>query len=272
MYTIRQIRSITLATTTLTAVLAGMVAPVSATVPVIHVQPKAQLHQAKPAIPASLGCAQVALPKATTTTTGIVRQPDTQNTLSARAQAVLQGGDAAALDGVSGDCRLADSSGDSASRLNDGEAAAQLAEKVDEMMQQTHPVLEGDLQAPPNEVKGPHLDISEEDHQVHAYLGEGITRHDLGALRPAETAAEVLAIGERLTLQYDNTDHRYHVALGGHLPSGELSARAQGVTAPSAAVPEPAAYATLLAGLFLLAVLRRRPSRPTTPTPASNIA
>lgn len=172
---------------------------------------------------------------------------DAAGTLPEYVRTVLHGNQED-LDTLLSSCRMADGETDKEARINDGVDVSQLLQQIDGWLELNRPQETEDEQALDDKFQL-NLAVSAADHQLHAYLGIGPDTKDLGRLHDtavwlAQDAADVGAAGpdghpDRAAPAHLAADHPSHAT-------------------PTSPVPEPGGYTLLLAGLGVIALLRRR--------------
>jgi len=179
--------------------------------------------------------------------------------LSPRAQRVINGGGKTDLDGYTGRCRLADAENNTDEHLNDGMDPTKILELLDDVAAANRQLNEEDEQALlNNEGSSIHVEVDNIDHELHAYIGNGMNRQDLGQLSRLDLQrAEDEGL---IVLHFGSEDGRY--APGNKQHGSEIDANGAILgMSTTAAIPEPSTYAMLLAGLGLLVWRRRRNNR-----------
>ncbi|NRR31592.1 PEP-CTERM sorting domain-containing protein [Oxalobacteraceae bacterium] len=173
---------------------------------------------------------------------------------SAHAQQVLHGDGRTDMDGLNSPCRLVDSSRAKDARLNEGENVAELLAQIDEWLELNRKRGEQNKDTVDSGVS-PVLDLELDDDGRHwqAFLIQDQGLQDLGSLsglsplQPFDDGLELV-----LKFRADGSVQAVarHSGLSGFSPEA-------GDAATASAVPEPAAWATLMAGLALLGWRRR---------------
>ncbi|WP_229260076.1 PEP-CTERM sorting domain-containing protein [Duganella aquatilis] len=219
--------------------------PSAVAVPILEAPPHWQAERAKPPAPGMSNC--VGQPA------GATRPPTAWNgsgdaPLSASAKRALHGGGRNDLDSYKGRCRLVDADHDSSEPLNDGVDPEQLLKLLDEMDAMNRTLSEDEEQS----LLGSriHIAVDSTDNELHAYIGAGGSRLDLGQLSRLDL--ENLPEGDDLAPRYDASERTGRA---------EKQLNRMGQANPvvlAAAIPEPSTYAMLLAGLGMLALMRRR--------------
>jgi len=160
----------------------------------------------------------------------------------------MRGDELAELDNNPGGCRLNDAGKDTGTRINYGVDWDRVFKKIAEMEEQPR---EADDEDDAKRDPHPHLrlEFSEADHQLHAFLEDGMGGRDLGPLS-----------GEEQTPSWEGRNDPLR-ARGG----GQNQAQAGQLRTPLSPVPEPSAWAMLLGGLAALALWRRVSERKARP-------
>lgn len=219
-------------------------------VPTLEAPPQWQSKRARPPAPGVANC--TGQPPATPHNTAATAWHDDDAALSSRAQRALHGGGKVDLDSYTGRCRLIDAEHDGQEPLNDGIDPEKLLKLLEEMDALNRTLSVEEEQALLERLGSRiYVQLDSTDNELHAYIGNGVNRQDLGQLSRldpqylAEDGDLVLHYGENE--RYAQAQRQMQNALGGANPMGL-----------TAAVPEPSTYAMLLAGLALMHLMRRR--------------
>jgi hypothetical protein len=174
--------------------------------------------------------------------------------LSSQAQRALHGGGKADLDGYTGRCRLDDAKRDEEQALNEGLDPEALLKLLAELAEMDRNLTPQEQQALLDELgNNVHVELDSIDHELHAYIGMGDQRQDLGPLSRLDLQqAEEDGL---VVLRFGQEDGRY--APGDKRHGADIDSNAR-LGPSTAAIPEPSTYAMLLSGLILLGLLRRR--------------
>ncbi|MET3134899.1 hypothetical protein AAKU55_005202 [Oxalobacteraceae bacterium GrIS 1.11] len=149
------------------------------------------------------------------------------------------------LNGVYSACRLVDADAEKDVHLNDGVDIQKLFDQINELLEfnkiplaeQEHALLES------KKTHTVRIELSDVDGQLHAYLGVGLHRVDLGSVREREA-------------RHDWGDGLGRSALPGNRQRAATDWQTDAPRASLSAVPEAPTYLMLLAGLGLLASIR----------------
>ena len=223
-------------------------------VPVIEGHGSLQTHKPKPPASGMGNCigqpVSVEHSKADTAWNGGDEAP-----LSSRAQRALNGGGKSDLDSYTGRCRLADASHDASEPLNDGLDPDKLLAMLDELADGRRTLSTEEEQTLLDKMgNNVHVELESTDNELHAYIGDGLNRQDLGQL--ARLDLQQAEDDGLIVLHFDQGDSRY--AQGNKRQAGDLGNGAVIGLGSTAAIPEPSTYLMLLSGLALLGLARRR--------------
>ncbi|GJI91840.1 PEP-CTERM sorting domain-containing protein [Duganella hordei] len=176
--------------------------------------------------------------------------------LSSRAQRALNGGGKNDLDSYTGRCRLADANHDASEPLNDGLDPDKLLAMLDEMADGRRTLSTEEEQALLDKMgNNVHVELDSTDNELHAYIGDGLNRQDLGQL--ARLDLQQAEDDGLIVLRFDQSDGRY--AQGNRRQAGDQAGGGALIGLGStAAIPEPATYLMLLSGLALVGLVRLR--------------
>jgi hypothetical protein len=171
--------------------------------------------------------------------------------LSAAAGAVPDWRDAD-MDGPRSACRLVDNDVEDNQYVNYTDETAKLLDQINQWLEfdRRPPLTPEEEQLLLLRKRGVYLALDAGDRKLHAYLGTGADKTDLGAFSERRGLQEWDAgRARRVARLYDRADRHYQPGLenNGGGPAGAM-----------APVPEPSSYAMLLGGLGLLAALRHR--------------
>lgn len=175
---------------------------------------------------------------------------------------VLHGSDDADLVGLNGPCRLVDMPGERHVGLNDGidiESLKQINAWLEAISKDEN---DDGEQLRDTDAGLVTVAIDNSDKQLHVYLGLGVDKANLGPLGSQDAWPDSdynHSPGSRIDIALGDTNQQYHA-------DTRTNARRQGMEAmsghsappPLPAIPEPATYATMLAGLACLCVVLRR--------------
>lgn len=182
-------------------------------------------------------------------------QGGTAPALSPHAQQVLHSDGKVDMDGLNGPCRLVDSSRAKDARLNEGENVAELLAQIDEWLELNRKRGAQEKEEMDSAMV-PTLELELDDGGRHwqAFLIQGDGLQDLGSLSglsPLQPFDDGLELVLRFRADGSVQAFARHAGLSGFNPDA-------GDAASASAVPEPASWAALLAGLALLGWRRRR--------------
>ncbi|MBV7535954.1 PEP-CTERM sorting domain-containing protein [Duganella sp. sic0402] len=218
-------------------------------VPTVEAPPDWQAQQSKPPHPGLANCSNP--PPADKKHAPTAWQGSDAPALSVRAQRVLHGGGKLDLDSYTGRCRLTDAEHDSQEPLNDGVDPEKLLKALDELDALNRTLSVEEEQALLERLgRNIQIELDSADKQLHAYIGHGINRQDLGQLA---------RLGELLL--EEEAAPRFGQDEAGYAPAEKLLQNPLGGPSQmglAAAIPEPFSYALLLSGLALIALVRRR--------------
>ena len=183
-------------------------------------------------------------------------------------QAVLHSANNADFDGLNGPCRPAASNVAQVKLNDDGLNLAKFIAKIDELLKFSADDEQELIQADLPTVT---IAMSDADHMLHAFLGDGRDQSDLGALvtRPIPMEADPDST-DRITLQFSESDGSNHavLALGNDQKSQATLAADKGAFASP--VPEPRRWMMFVAGLAALGFLSYGKWKPTIKLPETH--